>query len=323
MNLQEMMRGVARKMRADFEQLSTQFQHMGERGGCREETVSSFLRTYLPKHLDVVSGELFSTDNQSCHCDLIVIDRMRVPLLGTEDTRLVPIEGAYAVVEVKSNLDSERLDECLRKCHIVKGMPRDAYAGIHFDPGLQSMIRVREPPRFPLLYCVFAYTGIDPATLATGAVEHWQGTGSAHLIDSMVCLDKWVMCWGRREGDVTFVEPTRGPECRDLALVEAGENALLTFYLLNYTWLSQAACDPIDLLRYSGVGSFGPTRLLGKVQRVSGTADQEQSAASKRRSLGGRCDNTLGICRCHRLPWIPPICGAEPPSCSQNGPSNP
>lgn len=269
MNLQDMMQAMAAKMRADFEHLSSQFQHKGERGGCREETVSEFLRQHLPQHLDVVSGELCARDGQSCHCDLIVIDRMKVPRLGIGDTRLVPIEGAYAVVEVKSDLDSCEFGKCLRDCDAVKGLPRDAYTEVRSDAELRFNVAGRELRNFPLLYSVFAYTAINPATLAEAAAEHWRRAETPRLIDSVLCLDRWVMCWGRTEEDVTWVEPGWGPRFPDLDLVEAEKNALLTFYLLHYKWLSQATCDPIDMLRYSGVGSFGPTKCLLRAVPVS------------------------------------------------------
>ena len=264
-----MMEGVAAKMRADFSQLSTQFRHPGERGTRREDIVRDFLKRHLPPNLDVVSGELLSSDGQSCHCDLIVTDRMKVPTLDTGTTRLIPVEGAYAVIEVKSNLDGRAVRSCLRKCDTVKGMLRDAYAGVPSDAAPRFILAGQALRNFPLMYSVFAYEAISPVTLAKAACDHWRSTGTPHLIDTVLCADRWVMCWGRTEGDVTWVEPGRGPTFPDLVLVEAGQNALLTLYLLNYKWLSQATCDPIDMLRYSGVGSFGRTRTLATTTPAS------------------------------------------------------
>ena len=55
-SLREVIAGVSKQMRLDFEEISSQATHMGERGRAREDSIRGFLRNYLPDRVGVGQG---------------------------------------------------------------------------------------------------------------------------------------------------------------------------------------------------------------------------------------------------------------------------
>ena len=107
--------------------VSSSIRHKGERGRSREHGVSSFLRENLPTAYGVATGELFSfyADGISPQCDVIVYDELRSPIFGRgAAVQRVPIEGALAVVEVRSVIDSAALRDTSRKIKRLFHRPR-------------------------------------------------------------------------------------------------------------------------------------------------------------------------------------------------------
>ena len=255
MNFEHVMTAIAQDMLVQFDKVTAQFSHRGLRGTSREEVVSEFLKNYLPANVEVIAGEIFDTEGEtSPECDIIVIDRMRVPLLFARNKRLVPIEGVYSVLEVKSNLDSRELNDCFRKCERVKNLEKKAFTK-DTGPIIHTFSAYgRELDHFPTLFSIFAYHGIASKTIAK-AVEKWCSSQPAEkTIDSIICLDGWVLCWQNQT--TGFYELTSSPDSR-VAVLEAGKNSLLLFYLLYYRWLSQAKCDPIRMIDYANGALYG------------------------------------------------------------------
>ncbi len=235
-------------MLRQFEVFSAQYQHRGLRGSAREEVVKDFLVNYLPSNLEIASGEIFGTRGSNPReSDVIVLDRFKVPLMFAGNKRLVPVEGVYAVMEVKSNLDSSALRDCLSKCSDIKSMAKTAYY-----PQTGAVLDVfhiygQELQHFPTLFSVFAYRGVKPETLIGQVEEFCRDKPPEQTLDSVLCLDGWLMCWW--DADADKYDLVYSPGSR-LAVIEGGRNALSFFYLLYYRWLSQAWCRPIRMLDY-------------------------------------------------------------------------
>lgn len=87
--------------------------HSGARGSLREARVREFLLDHLPGRFGVGSGQLVHPSNLlSKQCDIVVYDRLSTPRLMPDETHsLFPVEGALAVVEVKSGLSATDLSE--------------------------------------------------------------------------------------------------------------------------------------------------------------------------------------------------------------------
>jgi len=143
-------------MLSDFEHIHSQIQHMGERGGEREQGLKSFLEAYLPSRYVVSNGEIVDDSGQtSRQCDLVIYDPTNCPLLlAGKNYRVFPAEPVFAVIEVKSVLTNSELEDAVEKIRSIKRLTRSngLIAGVIFayksgrknDPIGQIASRLRE-----------------------------------------------------------------------------------------------------------------------------------------------------------------------------------
>ena len=79
--------------------------HLGDRGDNREHILREFLAAHLPKKYGVAKGQIITKTGQTSHsADIIIYDAVTTPVLYSEKTAIVPIEGVYGIIEVKSSL---------------------------------------------------------------------------------------------------------------------------------------------------------------------------------------------------------------------------
>ncbi len=108
-------------------EVSSSIWHKGERGRQRENGLMMFLRETLPAAYGVASGEImpFMGKKPSPQCDIIVYDRLRTPVFGrNQAVQQIPLEGVYAVIEVKSSIDAKAISDAKRKFARIKELPR-------------------------------------------------------------------------------------------------------------------------------------------------------------------------------------------------------
>lgn len=136
MDLNKVFDGIGKKMQLDFEDIQSQVEHAGERGGEREATLREFLKSYLPSKYAVSNGEIVDENLQvSKQCDLVIYDHFNCPLLlAGKDYRVFPSEPVYAVIEVKSVLNLKELKDSSEKIVSVKKLEREngPIAGVVF-----------------------------------------------------------------------------------------------------------------------------------------------------------------------------------------------
>lgn len=116
--------GLQHELEARYE-ISSTIRHKGERGRSRETGVAGFLRDNLPEAYGVGTGEIFSFNGEgiSPQCDVVVYDRMRTPVFGRrQPIQQIPIEGVYAVVEVRSVLDTGALRDAGEKFDAIRSI---------------------------------------------------------------------------------------------------------------------------------------------------------------------------------------------------------
>lgn len=102
-------------------------QHMGDRGGNREELLREFLRKHLPDKYGIAKGEILTSDGDHSHsADIIIYDAENCPVLYSESTEILPVEGVYGIVEVKSRLSKNEFISTARKIRAFKELaPRE------------------------------------------------------------------------------------------------------------------------------------------------------------------------------------------------------
>lgn len=266
LSLDQTMASIAKKMEIDYEGLTKQIEHKELRGRVREIVIKHFLKEYFPPALGVESGEIISSKGDvSKQMDVVVFDRFRCPVLIREDeVHVFPIEGVYAVIEVKSFLDSNELLDCVEKIYSAKRMPKEAYvqqkgAVIH-----TTTLFGREFQHFPTLGFVFAFDSSGLVTLMgnLATINSKRNIGLEDGIDMMCVLKKGVIANRTKEGKISY---TPEPEST-LCCIET-DKSLLLFYLLVMGVLNQAWMPPIKLTEYAQGVEYGTAKWIEHERR--------------------------------------------------------
>lgn len=122
--LENILNQAERKLWLDF-QSASEYKQNGNIGTSREDTVISFLREHLPKRYELCSGEAVdSQGNHTGQIDIMIYDGSSTcPLVSTGKDCILPSEALLAVIEVKSSLNKNEVDKCIKgfnKVHTLK-----------------------------------------------------------------------------------------------------------------------------------------------------------------------------------------------------------
>ena len=98
-----------------------------DKGDNREEFLRRFLSDHLPSRYGVAKGQIVTKDGALSHsADIIVYDKINCPVLFQGNTSILPVEGVYGIVEVKSHLSKQELLDAMTKIESFKRLaPRD------------------------------------------------------------------------------------------------------------------------------------------------------------------------------------------------------
>jgi hypothetical protein len=96
------------------------------KGGEAEQLVRAFLRGHLPKRFDVGSGFIIDPrDALSKQTDVIIYDALNCPVYRASETAaIIPSDNVAAVIEVKSRLDKERMQEAFENISAAKSLSK-------------------------------------------------------------------------------------------------------------------------------------------------------------------------------------------------------
>jgi len=107
--------------------VSSTIRHKGERGRQRENGLLAFLKENLPAAYGVATGEVipYRGPTPSPQCDIIIYDRLRMPVLGSMDAvQQVPLEAVYGIIECKSLIDQKAFIDAQAKIKAIRALPR-------------------------------------------------------------------------------------------------------------------------------------------------------------------------------------------------------
>jgi len=130
MDFKEVFKGISDKLLSDFK-ISTQIPHGTDKGTFREDSLKKFLENgKLPKKYSLGHGQIITRNNEiSKSIDIVIHDNINFsPLLYDENTQIFPIESVYGVIECKSQLSKEKLEEGLENIKSVKSIAPNDYA---------------------------------------------------------------------------------------------------------------------------------------------------------------------------------------------------
>jgi hypothetical protein len=102
-------------------------EHSGDKGENREDILRDFLSKHLPPRYGVTKGEILTSEGDRSHsADVIIYDAVNCPVLYAERTAILPVEGVYGIIEVKSALSKAELINALSKIKQFKELaPRN------------------------------------------------------------------------------------------------------------------------------------------------------------------------------------------------------
>lgn len=184
MDLAEFLKTVEGTMRARFAE-SAVISHPGDKGENREEILSEFLSKHLPKRYGVTKGQILTRTGTLSHsADIVIYDAINCPVLYHGRTAILPIEGVYGIIEVKSRLSKAELVDAMKKIESFKNLaPRDL-----------SVVRTREymtvdrPSRPFGAVFGFALDGNSLASLAKNYADDHGRIHDVNFFTNLVCV---------------------------------------------------------------------------------------------------------------------------------------
>ena len=253
MKIAEIFDEVALQMRSDFDQARFALQHPGLKGSALEEGFRQFLRKYLPKKLDISQGVIVdSQGNSSKQLDVIISDAHCTPIFfQSGDTRVIPSEMVYAVIEVKTKLDIAELNRCLDNMASVRALSKTS-----IQPGCSAPVTMygRTFPLWPSNYYVFALDSAPLSSLSGHLCDYnnRHGLPPERRIDTICILNKGVILNQDQTGNVDAL-PSPGTV---VGTIET-KRALLLFYALTSRYWFQAVLPPFNVVPYLQCMNFG------------------------------------------------------------------
>lgn len=247
MDLKEVFDEVSIQMKSDFVKAQKSLTHSGLKGDANEEIIKKFLRQYLPKTLDITTGTLVDSEgNQSRQLDIIICDSAKTPIFfQSGETRVIPIECAYAVIEVKAFLDKTELEKSYKNMQSVKALEKKAYFDQKGVIVNTQTLYGREWNYWPILHFVFAFDSPGLSSVLDN-LNTYQNENEIHKrIDSICVLEKGVIMNQSPDGMFSAL-PVPGSK----VLASLTSKPLLFFYTLISVILNQADMKSFNLMPY-------------------------------------------------------------------------
>jgi hypothetical protein len=239
---QEIFAQAAKKLRQDFGELST-VPHNLMKGQEAERIVRTFLSHHLPKRFAVGSGFIIDpNDSVSKQTDVIIYDAINCPVLRASDIAAIfPSDNVTAIVEVKSQLDKQRLEEAFENISAAKSLTKT------------------QLPELPILQtnqtfgCIFAFeSSLTLNTLTQHYADLVRERGVGRHVDLILVLDRGLINLAGKPRGLDWaplvVEGLGGPRAEGAHIAamssDLGENSLdwflrfLLAHLIHYRWMT-------------------------------------------------------------------------------------
>ncbi len=253
MDLSKVFGEVSAQMRSDFAEAQESLTHPGMKGDANEEVVREFFRQYFPRTLDISKGVLVDSDGkQSRQLDIIISDNSKTPtFFQSGRTRVIPIECAYAVIEVKAYLDKTELEKSYQNMKSVKTLTKKAFFERKGVIREKNRLYGTERSYWPINHFVFAYDSqVLDSVLCN--LNNLQANEPIDKSIEMICvLAKGVILNRLTNGFFSAL-----PEPESTTVASHTEKPLLLFYALMSLILNQAHMNYFNLLPYLGDMKF-------------------------------------------------------------------
>lgn len=181
--------------------------HSLEEGLSNEEIIREVFRRILPKRYGVGKGKVINAEgNMSKQCDVIIYDALDCPNLFVDDhmNQILPLEGVYAIIEVKTRLTSNKIKEGYEQIHSVKSLLTEindvsTNDFIQIIPPLGYVIAFHDNRSLKTIYDNYVtlnstynrnYSSLSYSKKSPGYAEH---TGQHFLVEGIIVVNKGIV----------------------------------------------------------------------------------------------------------------------------------
>ena len=255
MTINEYLENVAEEMCHKSAAIRQDFaRHRPSAGANREDLVKQFLIGHLPKRFGVSTGLIVSHDDMfSSQADLVVVDdQNNAPLYPESSNKLWPVEAVYALIEVKTHLSPNDLQDAVCKGRKFKRLRRE-----FCDNG--SPRRIEDS-----LFVIWSFESPTPQKLKANLLSAFCNIPRTEQPDLIIVLDRLVVVSGsllelsalgqRGSQHRRQIESALGSDLstfiEEPAVYDLGMNALMVWYSRFDSWLRQAGPRLADPIKY-------------------------------------------------------------------------
>lgn len=181
---------AAQFLRNEFEYIRKSNPHSAEKGSEVESILRNFLNQHMPQRYRAGSGFIIDNTNEiSRQTDVIIYDALSSPLFrASETTQIVPADTVACVIEVKTSLNKNDLEDAFQKIASCKKLQKTPLSKMDQKPTGSQLANVST------LGIVFGFdSALSLDTLASHFKEFNQSYPSNLWPDMAVVLDKGVI----------------------------------------------------------------------------------------------------------------------------------
>lgn len=196
-------------LKSEFEQRMSIYNY--DSGLPLEEIVRASLRQLLPLRYAVRAGVLVDRQGQSAgDCDVVIFNDLWFPSVKagpTPESRrtYLPIEGVYAVGEIKQSLNECTLDKAMKKLVTAHRLhrPRTHYQRVVENRSIGSCEHGLSNPLFSFVLATGLSHGTSFESLINRFYDINKQLNRLEVVRALCVLDHGCVVWGVREQDQT------------------------------------------------------------------------------------------------------------------------
>lgn len=270
MEISKLFEEISAKMKGDFN-ISAQFQHHGNRGSYREDSLKNFLTNgKLPDTFGIASGEIISQYSQvSKQMDAIIYDKSKSIIFeSSESTKIFPIESVLGIIEVKSQLSKTKLIEGLENIKSLKTL--HAPQLITKNYGDRVRIGYYNNPPFGVIFA-YSLSGNSLESLKNNLKE-WCDSNPPEVWPNFICiLDEGTINF--RNGLNNVLISSEIKKTSSINSLQHKENSLFEFTSALITLCANREIDIFNIQEYKNIGIMIDTHRVkfeGQIKNLEG-----------------------------------------------------
>jgi len=270
MEISKLFEEISAKMKGDFN-ISAQFQHHGNRGSYREDSLKNFLTNgKLPDTFGIASGEIISQYSQvSKQMDAIIYDKSKSIIFeSSESTKIFPIESVLGIIEVKSQLSKTKLIEGLENIKSLKTLHAPQLITKNYGDRVQ--IGYYNNPPFGVIFA-YSLSGNSLESLRNNLKE-WCDSNPPEVWPNFICiLDEGTINFRNGLNDVLISSEIK--KTSSISSLQHKENSLFEFTSALITLCANREIDIFNIQEYKNIGIMIDTHRVkfeGQIKNLEG-----------------------------------------------------